>query len=134
MESVDTRASEKSTRTVTVADIPSIAATPSKRKHKTSSEENKQFDPGGRGEKAPPWNAAVPLPFFSCGEAGRLLVCLSGAKLGGFLSVSSMLCVRFPELIFFLSQVNLISKTFSRDADKSCTQPEGKRFLAYHPN
>ena len=93
MESVDTRASEKSTVTVTVADIPSIAATPSKRKHKTSSEENKQFEPGGRGEKAPPWNAAVPLPFFSCGEAGRLLVCLSGAKLGGFLSVSSMLCV-----------------------------------------
>ena len=54
MESVDTRASEKSTRTATVSGIPSIAATPSKRRHKTSSEENKQFDPGGRGEKAPP--------------------------------------------------------------------------------
>ena len=86
MESVDTRASEKSTRTATVSGIPSVAATPSKRRHKTSSEENKQFDPGGRGEKAPPWNAAVPLPFVflgrsweaSClsvwGEAGRLLV------------------------------------------------------------
>ena len=85
--------SQKSTRTVTVADIPSIAATPSKRKHKTSSEENKQFDPGGRGEKAPPWNAAVPLPLFSWGEAGRFLVCLSVAKLGGFLSVFSALCV-----------------------------------------
>ena len=110
---------ERATRMVTVADIPSIAATPPKRRHKTSSEENKQFDPGGRGEQAPPWKAAVPVPFFSWGEAGRLLVCLSGAKLRGFLSVSSMLCFFcFPELIFFLSQVNLISKTFFRDADK----------------
>ena len=124
---------ERSTSTVTVADIPSTAATPPKRRHKTSSEENKQFDPGGRGEQAPPWKAAVPLPFFSCGEAGRLLVCLSGAKLGGFLFVFSAMLVCFPELIFFLSQVNLISKTFSRDADKSCTQQEDTRFLAYYP-
>ena len=36
------------------------------------------------------------------GEAGRLLVCLSGAKLGGFLPVSSMhcVCVCFPNLLF----------------------------------
>ena len=64
------------TRMVTAADIPLAAATPPKRRHKTSSELNKPFDPGGRGEKAPPWNAAVPLPFFSWGEAVRLLVCL----------------------------------------------------------
>ena len=118
MESVDTRVSEKSTSTATVSGISSTAATPSKRRLKTFNEQNKQFDPGGRGEKAPPWNAAVPLPLFSWGEAGRLLVCLSVAKMGGFLSVFSALCVCFPELIFFLSQVNLISKTFSRDADK----------------
>ena len=74
---------ERATRMVTAADIPLAAATPPKRRHKTSSELNKPFDPGGRGEKAPPWNAAVPLPFFSCtstflflGEAVRLLVCL----------------------------------------------------------
>ena len=67
---------ERATRMVTVANISSIAATPSKRRHKTSSEENKQFDPGGSREKAPPWNAAVPLPFFIWGEAGRLLVCV----------------------------------------------------------
>ena len=85
---------------VTVADIPSTAATPPKRRHKTSSEENKQFDPGGRGEQAPPWKAAVPLSFFSWGEAVRLLVCLAVAKLGGFLSVFSALCVCFSELIF----------------------------------
>ena len=54
---------ERATRMVTAADIPLAAATPPKRRHKTSSEENKQFDPGGRGEQAPPWNAAVPLPF-----------------------------------------------------------------------
>ena len=124
---------ERATRMVMVADIPSTAATPPKRRHKTSSEENKQFDPGGRGEQAPPWKAAVPLPFFSWGEAVRLLVCLAVAKLGGFVSVFSALCVCVSELIFFLPQVNLISKTFSRDADKSCAQPEDKRFFAYYP-
>ena len=36
----------------TAADISPPAATPSKRRHKTSSEDNKQFDPGGKGEKA----------------------------------------------------------------------------------
>ena len=74
MESVDTRASEKSTSTATVADIPSPAATPSKRRLKTFNELNKPFDPGGREEQAPPWKAAVPLPFFSGCEAGGLLV------------------------------------------------------------
>ena len=67
---------ERATRMVTAADIPLAAATPPKRRHKTSSELNKPFDPGGREEKAPPWNAAVPLPLFSWGEAVRLLVCL----------------------------------------------------------
>ena len=38
---------ERATRTVTVAGISSIAATPSKRRHKTFNEENKQCDPGG---------------------------------------------------------------------------------------
>ena len=47
-ESVEKRA--KDTRTI--EGISSTAATPSKRRHKTSSEENKQFDPGGKGEKA----------------------------------------------------------------------------------
>ena len=85
---------ERSTSTRTFAGIFSTAAIQENRRHKTSSEENKQFDPGGRGEKAPPWNAAVPLPLsFSWSEAGRLLVCLSVAKLGGFLSVFSALYV-----------------------------------------
>ena len=52
---------ERSTSTTMVADISSNAATLSKRRHKTSSEENKQFDPGRRKEKAPPWKEAVVL-------------------------------------------------------------------------
>ena len=42
------------------------------------SEENKQFDPGGKGEKASLWNATVTLPLFFWGErwamGGSLLV------------------------------------------------------------
>ena len=100
MESVDTQASQKSTRTATVSGISSTAATPPKRRHKTSSEENKQFDPGGRGEQAPPWKAAV------------LYLSFPGAKLGGFLSVClgrsweasflvCLLCVCFPKLLIY---------------------------------
>ena len=33
------------------------------------SEENKQFDPGGKGEKPPLWNAAITLSFFFWGES-----------------------------------------------------------------
>ena len=54
---------ERSISTATLADISPTAATPSKRRLKTFNELNKPFDPGGREEKAPPWNAAVPLPF-----------------------------------------------------------------------
>ena len=67
---------DRSTSTRTFADIFSTAAIQENRRLKTFNELNKPFDPGGRGEKAPPWNAAVPLPFYSCGKAGRLLVCL----------------------------------------------------------
>ena len=81
---MDTRASTKNT--TTFADISSptehvgtlagTAATPAKRRHKTISEENKQFDPGGKGEKAPPWNAAVTLLSFLWGELGGSLLVL----------------------------------------------------------
>ena len=55
---------ERSTSTRTFEDIFSTAAIQENRRLKTFNELNKPFDPGGRGEKAPPWNAAVPLPFF----------------------------------------------------------------------
>ena len=55
---------ERSTSTRTFADIFSTAAIQENHRLKTFNELNKPFDPGGREEKAPPWNAAVPLPFF----------------------------------------------------------------------
>ena len=104
-ESVDTRAGNKSTKTTaTLADTSSptehvgtlagTAATPAKRRHKTSSEENKQLDPGGKGEKAPPWNAALNLLPFS-GESWKApCLCL--------VFFLSLLCVcLFSELLFF---------------------------------
>ena len=76
-ERVDTRAVR--TTTATFSDISSprehvgtragTAATPAKPRHKTTSEENKQFDPGGKERKPPPWNAAVTLSFLFLGGA-----------------------------------------------------------------
>ena len=66
--------------------------TPAKPRDKTTSKENKQFDPGGKGEKTPLWNAAVILFFFFLGGAlghGRLIV---------FPSCSLSLCVCLPSL------------------------------------
>ena len=77
---------ERSTSTRTFADIFSTAAIQENRSLNTFNELNKPFDHGEREEKAPPWNAAVPLPFLFlersweafclsvCGEAGKLLV------------------------------------------------------------
>ena len=65
---------ERSTSTITFADIFSTAAIQENRRRKTPSQQNKQFNLGGRGEKAPTWNAAVTLPFFSGGELGSSLL------------------------------------------------------------
>ena len=51
--------------TNTFVDTSSTAATSENRRCKTLSEQNKQFDPSGKGEKAPPWNTAVTLLSFS---------------------------------------------------------------------
>ena len=57
---------ERSTSTRTFADIFSTAAIQENRRRKTPSEQNnKQLDPGGKGEKTPPWNVAVTLLSFS---------------------------------------------------------------------
>ena len=45
---------ERAKNAKTFADISSTAATLENRRHKTTSEENKQFDPGGKGAKTPP--------------------------------------------------------------------------------
>ena len=88
---------ERSTSTRTFADIFSTAVIQENRRCKTSSQQNKQFDPGGRGEKAPPWNAAVALPFLFRGRAGKLLACFSVCASFCCCSV----CVCFPKLFFF---------------------------------
>ena len=51
---------ERSTSTRITADITFL-----QQGYKPRNKENKQFDPGGKGEKAPPWNAAVTLLSFS---------------------------------------------------------------------
>ena len=61
-ESVDTRI-DKSKRITADTTFPQQG-------HKPRSEQSKQFDPGGREEKAPPWNAAV-LYFLFSGESGE---------------------------------------------------------------
>ena len=83
---------ERSTSTRTFAD-----AIQENRRRKTPSQQNKQFDPGGTGEKAPPWKAAVTLPSFS-GKSWKapclLSVCAS----------CSVLCVfLFSQIIFLFS-------------------------------
>ena len=60
--------------------------------HKSRSEENKQFDPGGKEEKAPPWNAAVTLLSFS-GESWEATCLFS-------LLCLCFVCALFPKLLF----------------------------------
>ena len=100
---------ERSTSTRTFADIFSIAATPPKRRHKPFNEENKQFDPGGQGEKAR-LGTRLYSTFFFGGELGSSLlfsVCVS------FFVAALCVSVFFPKL-FFLSQVKLISEAEGR--------------------
>ena len=85
---------ERATSTRTTADISSTAATPSKRRHKTFNEHNKQFDPGGRREKAPPWNAAVTLLSFSGENWEASCLCF-------VFSVSALCVLCFLKLFFF---------------------------------
>ena len=72
--------------------------TQAKPRDKTTSEENKQFDPGGKGEKAPLWNAAVILSFFFLGGA------LGHERLVVFASCFLSVCVFLPDHhLLFLS-------------------------------
>ena len=67
---MDTRAGIKST--TTSADITFLQQGHKPKDKEKGSEENKQFDPGGKGEKTPLWNAAVTLSSFFCGERGAM--------------------------------------------------------------
>ena len=88
---------ERAKDTKTFADISPTAATSENRRLKTSSDQNKQFDPGGKGEKAPPWNAAVTLLSFS-GESWEA-PCLSSCVL--FVLCLCFVCALFSKLLFF---------------------------------
>ena len=81
--------------TKTFADTSSIAATPENRRRKTPSEQNKQFDPSGKGEKAPPWNAAVTLLSFSGESWEAPCSCFSVCAL------SVLRVCLFPKLLLF---------------------------------
>ena len=57
------------------------------------SEKNKQFDPGGKGEKPPPWNAAVVVLFSFRGELWAM---------GGSPFVLRVLCLCMPVCLFII--------------------------------
>ena len=61
-EPVDTRAVR------TTADITFLQQGHKPKDEEKGSEKIKQFDPDGKGKKAPLWNAAATLPFLFCGE------------------------------------------------------------------
>ena len=85
---------ERSISTITFADIFSTTAIQENRRRKTPSQQNKQFHPGGKGEKAPPWNAAV-LYFLFLGRAGRILVCFLFV-----LRALCFVCALFSQIMF----------------------------------
>ena len=100
-ERVDTRVGTKST--TTSADINFLQQGHKPKDEDKGSEENKQFDPGGKGEKAPLWNAAVTLPFLFWGELGGSLLVLR---------VFFCLCVFFSCLLCSLNYCSLQGITF----------------------
>ena len=66
---VGTRPDSKSTTPPAASNTIFLKASRKPEDKEKGSEENKQFDPEGKGEKPPPWNAAVMvLLFFSGGE------------------------------------------------------------------
>ena len=68
---VGTRPDSKITTAPTAPNTTLLQARRKPNDKKTVSEENKQFDPGGKGEKPSPWNAAVMvLLSFSGGNVG----------------------------------------------------------------
>ena len=68
---VGTRADSKITTAPTAPSTTLLQARRKPNDKKTLSEANKQFDPGGKGEKPPPWNVAVMvLLSFSGGNVG----------------------------------------------------------------
>ena len=79
-ERVDTRAVRTTTTTYAASNISFLQQGHKPEDKNKGSEENKQFDPGGKREKPPPWNAAVISIFLFLRGAlghGRLVACTS---------------------------------------------------------
>ena len=105
-ESVDTQTSEKSTRIT--ADTTFL-----QQGHKPRSEENKQFDSGGRREEAPLWKAAVALLSFSAESWEASCLCFVC-----FFCLCSV-CVCFPNYLSFPGDLfSAKLKDMRRDVDK----------------
>ena len=121
-ERVGTRAGKTTTTTPAASNI-IILQQGRKPRDKTASEENKQFDLGGKGEKPPPWNAAVMvLLFFFLGgtlDHGRPATCASCS-----LSVSACLSALFIVLSgdHFFSEL----KNMKGDTKKINQEPGGQ--------
>ena len=104
---------EREKGTTTVADISSKAATPPKRRHKTFSKQNKQFDPGGRREEAPPSNTAVALLSFPCGELGGFLFVLCASCF-----VSALCPPVFSKLLIYPGDTSQQAEIYEGDTDR----------------
>ena len=79
-ERVDTRAVRTTATTSAASNITFLQQGYKPKCKNKGSEENKQFDPGGKEEKPRPWNAAVILSFLFLGGAlghGRPAACTS---------------------------------------------------------
>ena len=112
-ERVDTRAVR------TTANIAFLQNGLKSKDEEKGSEENKQFDPGGKGEKASLWNAAIILSFFFWGERWAM-----GGSLLVFRVFLSVLCVLFLAALFF--SYCSFQVTTSQRAEKH----EGRRGLS----
>ena len=118
-------AGNKSTKTM--ADITFL-----QQGHKPRSEENKHFDPGGKGKKAPPWNAAVTLLPFSeeSWEAPCWCFVFSDCALSYALCV---LCFLNYCSFQVITSQRAEKHEGRRGSSRRCTQPESKHFLVYQP-
>ena len=93
-ERVDTRAARTTTTTSNSSNTIFRQQSHKPEDKDKGSEENKQFDPGRKGEKPPPWNAAVmALSFFFLEELWTI---------GGSLFLLRVLCLCVPVCLFFI--------------------------------
>ena len=130
-ERVGTRAGKTTTTTSAASNIIFLQQG-RKPRDETSSEKNKQFDPGGKGEKPPLWNAAVMVLvfFFLGGTLGRgMPVAFASCSL----SLRACLSVHYSLFYQVITFQRAEKHERRRRSNRWCTQPEGKHLLAHQP-